>query len=301
MLDSKFFFTLIGLIISVFAICNTNMSPSINEGFWGTPGRALKVMREVHPSKGRAYSVKNNYQSMLGNDKFVSRPSFQGRLSPRFTNTDLGANIRYNLPSYSNQASPSHPLAFGDMAKEGYQDTYGVAKCGKGGVSLGQTSLSAPVPVVSSDINYQTEMKDIYNSDHTTPIISDGLVQVSDMTTINALGQDEQSIVYDRFIYANKKSNGHAQGDFIRGDLAIAPCGGNWFSVHPNPLTDLNRGALNVIGGNGSENADAMASLINATSAGYENIIAGVDINMSNQFSTNTSAGGGDIHITSFA
>ena len=33
MLDSKFFFTLVGLIVAIFAICNINIKPNINEGF----------------------------------------------------------------------------------------------------------------------------------------------------------------------------------------------------------------------------------------------------------------------------
>jgi len=331
MLDSKFFFTLVGLIVAVFAICNTNMSPSINEGFWGNSGspRTVKVIREVHPrgpdgKPGRGgYSLQNNYQSMLGNEKYVSRPSFQGILSPRFSNVDYGANIRYNMPSYANQGSPCDALAMGDMAKEGYHDTRvqsrenvgcnkgscgggcgdgcGVAKCGKGGVSLGgQFSNTAP-PAMSSDPNFQAAMNKIHNFDHTQSVVTDGLVPVGDMTTINALGAVEQPIVYDRYIYANQKSRLYAHGDPIRGDLPITPSGGNWFSVHPHPNIDLNPGAMNVMGGFDNATSRAMAELINATSGGYDKTIAGVDLNMVNQFSTNVSAAGGDIHVTAFA
>ena len=75
------------------------MSPSANEGFNMVP-MTTKVIREVAP-KGSCggYSLQNNAQAMLGHDKFVSYPSFQANLSPRFFNADLGANIRYNTPS----------------------------------------------------------------------------------------------------------------------------------------------------------------------------------------------------------
>jgi hypothetical protein len=314
MLDSKFFFTLVGLIITVFALCNTNMSPAINEGFWGVSmPRTVKVMREVKPNGTGCggYGLQNNYQAMLGSEKFFSNPSFQGLLSPRMDGMfQPGANIRYNMPSYQNTAVPCDSLAMADMAEAKYgnsRENFGgngckpgcsVAKCGKGGVSLGgQASQMAPSHSISSDPNYTAAMDQVYNSDHTIKSIGD-LLPVDNMTTVNSLGEMEQPIVYDRYIYANAKSNLYAQGCPIRGDLAIVPCSGNWFSVHPNPSIDLNPGAMNVMGGNNNDSTKAIGELINATSGGYKTAIAGV--NMSNQFSTNTSALGGDIHVTGF-
>jgi len=294
------------------------MSPSINEGFWGLPGRSVKVMREVHPKGERGYSLENNYLAMLGNDKFVSRPNFQGILAPRFSNTQYGSQINYNMPSYKNQAVPCDSLAMGDMAKENYQDTRenfgcnsgrcgggcgggcGVATCGKDGTSIG-THIAPNAPPISSDPNFTAAMDKIYSSDHTTHTISDGLVSVGDMTTINSDGALEQPLIYDRYIVANLGSNLRAQGDPIRGDLAITPCSGNWFSVHPNLNVDLQAGAMNVMGGNGNETAQAVGKLIYASSGGTDNTIGGVALDMSNQFSTSTSAAGGDIQISTFA
>ena len=314
MLDSKFLFTLVGLIITVFAICNTNMSPSINEGFWGNSGapRGVKVIRDVYPKNGQPFSMPNNsrlHQQTIGHDKFVSNPSFQGILSPRFSNTQYGANIKYNMPSYNNLASPCDPLSMGNMVKEGYCNKggcgsgcgggCGVAKCGKGGVSIGgETSLSAP-QALSSDPNYQSALEQIHNSDHTIPVIPSGSLPVGDMTTLNSLGVDAQPIVYDRYIYANQKSRLYAQADPIRGDLPIKPNVGNWFNVSVTPGIDLNPGAMNVMGGATNETTQAIGDLINVSSGGYDNTIAGM--NMSNQFSTMTSAAGGDVQISAFA
>jgi hypothetical protein len=323
MLDSKFFFTLIGLIVTVFAICNTNMSPAINEGFWGLPQRKIRVVKEVHPIDANGnptcggYSLQNNYQAMLGNKKFLSYPNFQTSPPPRFSNVQYGSNIRYNMPSYANQASPCEP--FGDMAKESYRGGNarenfcasgtcgggcnggcGVAKCGKGGVSLGGSS-SAPSASISHDPNFTTAMNQIRDSEYNTDIISDGLSAVGDMTTINSSGEVENPIIYDRLMYANQSSRLYAQGDPIRGDLAIAPHGGNWFSVHPNPAIDLQTGALNVMGGFDNSNSKAIAELVSASSAGYQTTIGGIDINMANSFETSLHNGGGDIQVTSFA
>ena len=292
MLDSKFFFTLVGLVIAVFAICNTNMSPAVSEGFWNGPSRTVKVMREVHPqgSTCGGYSLQNNYQAMLGNDKFYSQPNFQGLLSPRMNGgTDYGANIRYNLPSYKNQGVPYDALGMADMAKEGYENTHGgggVPSCGKGGVSLDeQLSMNAPQPI-STD------------SDHTTHDISDGLLAVGDMTTINAAGQVDMPHVYDRYIYANRQSRLRSQGDHIRGDLGIVPCSTGWFQVSVSPNIDLHQGAMNVLGGPDNGTARALGELQYVTSGGYQTTSGGV--NMANQFATTLGAGMADVHVQSF-
>jgi hypothetical protein len=289
MLDSKFFFTLIGLVVAVFAISNTNMSPSISEGFWGNPGRTLKVHREVHPSGSTSTCggspLQNNYQSMLGNDKFVSKPNWQGMLSPRFSNVDYGANIKYNMPSYQNLGSPCEPLGLADMARENYQEDYGcdkgrggcgVASCGKGGV--GQVSSAS--------------------SDHTQHVNSSGLVAVGDMTTINSDGAPGQQIIYDRYIFANRNSRLRAMGDPIRGDLPIVPRLTGWFNVAVNPNIDLHQGAMNVLGGTSNETSRSMAELHYATSGGYDTTIGGV--NMANEFASSVSGGMGDIQVTAF-
>jgi hypothetical protein len=293
MLDSKFLFTLVGLIITVFAICNTNMSPSVNEGFWGIPQRAVKVIREVNPNKPNGYSLHNNYHSStIGHEKFYSNPSFQGILEPRMGNVSYGSNITYNMPDYKNLAVPCDSLAMADMATEKYKNSVENYGCNS------NTSMTPP-KVTSSSQEYENEMNSLYDSEHSTGVLSDGLMAVGDMTTIDALGQVSQPIVYDRYIYANLSSRLASQGDMIRGDLAITPNVGTWFNVSANPNIDLQTGALNVMGGYDNESARQMASLVNTSSGGFDTTIGGID--MQNQFGTMTSAAGGDIQISSFA
>ena len=128
MLDSKFFFTLVGLIIAVLAVCNTSFTPSTNEGFGGLPSRAVRVETEVYPTglsnSHQGFGVSNNYQTSPGDLKFFKQPNYQSLLSPRSAPLNYGANINYNMPSYENQAIPSDPMALGDMAKQPHRIKY---------------------------------------------------------------------------------------------------------------------------------------------------------------------------------
>ena len=202
---------------------------------------------------------------------------------------DYGANIRYNLPSYKNQGVPCDALGMADMAKEGYENT-SENFCSKGGVSLGgQVSMNDP--------DYADAMNKIYDSDHTTHAISDGLLPVGDMTTINDEGQVKTHAVYDRLIFANSRSKLRGHADLIRGDLAIVPqpiCS----IVSANPNIDLHQGAMNVLGGFDNGTARALRELQYATSGGYNTTFGGVD--MANEFATTLGAGMADVNVTAF-
>jgi hypothetical protein len=63
------------------------------EYFGSLPPMTTKLNREIL-TNGNSYSVSGNYQSTL---------------APRFINTNIGANIRYHLPSESHMASPTTP------------------------------------------------------------------------------------------------------------------------------------------------------------------------------------------------
>jgi Family of unknown function (DUF5850) len=113
----------------------------------------------------------------------------------------------------------------------------------------------------------------------------------------------KQTITYDRYIFANKKSRLRGMADPIRGDLAIIPMSGNWFapSVHPN--IDLHAGSLNVMGGSDNENSHKVARLIYETSGGANSAIGGIDISQRNTATTQMSSGGGgndNVIVTAF-
>ncbi len=78
-------------------------------------------------------SVNNN----VTNENYVSYPSFQSNISPRFSSLDYGANIRYNFPSVENQGVPLDPLSMGKIVSEEVQEDFPVT-CGVGGNNEGQ-------------------------------------------------------------------------------------------------------------------------------------------------------------------
>ena len=280
MLDSKFFFTLIGLIIAIFAVCNTSFTPSINEGFGGLPSRSVRVETEVYPgglSKcQQGFTVSNNYQaSHAGDLKFFKQANYQSALSPRGASPNYGANISYNMPSYEYQGVPSDPMALGDMAKQGYSKENNV------------NNMPTSVPV-----NTYGDYGDVSD-----------MLPVSDMgqVGVGSDGKPHNAIVYERYVYANKKSRLQSLGCYIRGDNAIPPQPKmGWFNVAVEPHIDLNSGALNVIGGE-NPSTRALANLF-AVSSGNSNAgkyVGGVE--MSQNYSTGLSGGmGRDVNLTSF-
>lgn len=280
MFDSKFVITLLGLIVAVFAISNMNAAKvaSITEAFGMNPSRVWKVDRITASSpeaakKGDFYSVPGTYQAIL---------------NPRFSNVDYGANIRYNMPSYENQASPCNPLTFGNMVKENYG-------CGSSAPNSFNPSVKATEPGFAAG-NYNDVLDSVY-SNASYPEASSTL-PVGDMTTINADGESVQPIIYDRYIYANRNSRLRSQGDPIRGDLPIVPSGGDWFRPSVHPSIDLQQGALSVIGGNQNETSNALSELIYSASGNAATIIGGVD--MSTQFAARAGGGMNDVTITAF-
>jgi hypothetical protein len=84
-----------------------------------------------------------------------------------------------------------------------------------------------------------------------------------------------QPLIYDRFIYANKKSRLSGMGDFFRGDLPIMPAQGNWFIPSATPHIDLRDGAMNVLGGQYNENSLDLANMKYKLTSGVHNIHAG--------------------------
>jgi hypothetical protein len=82
-----------------------------------------------------------------------------------------------------------------------------------------------------------------------------------DMCNVNMLGSESQPVIYDRVMYSNIRSRNRGQGDYIRGDLMIAPDnykpngGGHpqWFQVSAKPERDLNPGCMEHLFGRKEE------------------------------------------------
>jgi hypothetical protein len=85
-----------------------------------------------------------------------------------------------------------------------------------------------------------------------------------------------QPIIYDRYIYAPKKSRLYRYGDPIRGDLAIAPLSGSWFIPSSTPTLDLREGAINVMSGQYNETSNSLSEMKYKLSGGTYNVAAGM-------------------------
>lgn len=344
MLSGKFFFTLVGIVLAILAICNFDFSSQpIIENWGGNPAFTVTAMPVAVSNNGKATSFSGNYfdpGSLRGSGKFVSVPSYQAVLSPRFSNVQYGANIRYNMPDRENLAAPCNPLTFGDMAKENYvpqtrenhapqtRENYSCGtgqcgssegqSCGKGGYGLGHKVAGGyELPVGYANGNFN-QVYDTLHLEGKTPeesVVSrpcndnpvSASLPVGTMTTMDALGNPEQFVVMNRLMNTNMKSRQRALGDPIRGDLAITPCQQGWFSVYPTINVDLNPGALGAVGGHqvGESNSKLMELLINA-SGGSRTTFGGVDFadaprtNMTPQYGAALSAASTDVMVTAF-
>lgn len=274
MLDKNILFlaSLIGAVLFI-----QGKKKELKERFGMLPSRTVKVERVAA----------NSRQAMEKGDVY-SVPNYQANIAPRFSNVGYGAHIKYNLPSKTNMASPSDPLTYKDMVKENYS-------C--------QKKMKQPVlPPDYAAGNYNKEIRSL-----TETYDDSSMLPVQDMSnvTVNELGEEmPQTIQYDRYIYANRRSRLRSQGDPIRGDLPIVnvphngPGSGDWFKPAVAPNIDLQQGSLAVMGGFDGEQQQKLASLINSSSGGTETTIAGV--NMTHEKDLSMSAGLADVNVTAF-
>jgi hypothetical protein len=199
----------------------------------------------------------------------------------------------------------------------------GPVSCVPGGAELGYRAPPTPVFDYANG-NYQDVLNDVYSKPNSLKAMHNNL-PVGDMTTINALGVEDQPIVYDRYIYANRNTRLRKGGDPIRGDLPIVPEQTGWFRPSVQPNIDLQQGAMNVLGGINNETSKQLADLIYTTSGRSETAIGGVNmmgevgnpgltsysnrrtginnlarVNGGNQYNTSLSAGNGDVLVTAF-
>lgn len=299
MLDSKFLFTLVGLIVAVMAICKTNFNPSIQENFWSNSGAPRQAIAQAIKTngKGKSWSIKGNTQSMLGSGKFVSYPSFQSNLSPRFSSTGYGPYINYDAPAYKYQGVPHQPIGYGDMVKEDYSCGGCDTGCSTGNCQTSGNSTGLPGSGVAApkEVDYISAANKMYEK-HGEETMSS--LPISSMETVGIDGNTEQVLNLNRYMFANQKSRLAALGCPLRGDLPIANCSTGWFSPAVNPSIDLKTGFMNVAGGNHNETANSLAELQYAVSGGVKKISSGVDLG--NEFASTLGAGQTDINVTAF-
>lgn len=290
--------------------------------------------------KGQFFSVPGSYQAML-NPRFsnvdyganirYNMPSYENRAAPC---NPLGyASNPLTFASMVNNVKENYKpsLNSGATVRENYGSTSCsggscVPDCRKGGAPIsfhGGAPLTEPA---YADGNFNKVNESVYSNpkfnlrgdtsydDRKTKYCGGGddngqvslssMLPVRDMTSINVDGDIVQPIVYDNYMFAPKKSRLAGLGDPVRGDLAIAPCNTGWFQVSVQPNIDLQRGALNVLGGINNEQGKSIADLVYKTSGNAETAIGGVDmanhVNMTTMFGGGLTAGNTDVNVSAF-
>jgi hypothetical protein len=264
-------------MLSVIAICNFDKKKNIVEGLGMLPSMAMKPVAVAQNTAVKGHP-------------FFAVQNFQAQLTPRFSNTDYGANIRYNLPNEKNLAARQNdPLMMGSAVREDFETP---VKCGAGGA--GTPFMARPVMQSGFAAGNFNEVTNEARSSM-DPVTTDQ-IPVGDMTTVSPTGEMEQTIVYDRMIVANRNSRLRSQGDWIRGDLPICMNQTGWFQVSANPVLDLNQGALNALAGPDNGSTQAMTAFMN-DSVGTTTVAG---MNLSNQQLASIGAGMNDVSVSAF-
>ena len=335
MFDTKFIVTLTALVVAVIAICNfDNKKVTTFEGYMGlVPGGVTKTNLVAAPNKMSAVrgqftslpgfgtntatiAALNGETSGLYKGDFFSVPgTFQAAISPRFANTNFGANITYNRPAMKNMAAPCDPLMYGKMAKENFttKEDYGCGTCNNGlscakGGEPG--AFHGGAPLMDSDYtagNYQSVMDSARGSNESSEGVN--MLPVDTMATVDANGEEQMPIMYERFMVANRDSRNRGQGDPIRGDLPIVPCNTGWFQVSATPNLMLQQGAMNVLAGETNEVTQALSELMFASSGNTSTTIAGANlatmrnvgnVNQSTMFGVGQNQAQATVNVTAF-
>lgn len=264
--DNKFLATLIGISLAFLAANNFKNNDDIQENYLGTlPSFTTKVVKDV------------KHVPKQSSDMYMVPGTYQSNLAPRFSNTNYGANIKYNIPCRNVLATPETPVPMISVEETlQLQPNVGEGFCGQSNPKENQMRAQA-----SYDPTEYPDVQSMIPSE-----------------TMDSFGESAQPIVYDRHVYANRNSRLRSQGDPIRGDLPIVPRSTGWFRPSAQPQIDLQQGALNVIAGLSNETTQKMNELITASSGGAVTVNAGVP--MSQLYSQDLCAGQSDLLVTAF-
>ena len=261
--------TLIVLVVGAVAFTKMDMTPTTVEGLGMLPARSLKSMPSFKPTGS------DSHMEMTGTYFYQPTPGFQANLSPRFSNVDYGANIRYNLPSTRHMATPRHPLGQNapraNNAARRQQPRAPMS--GRKAANMVRENYGHNTSTMPHESSYATSLQSAYDG-HKQAVVSS--VPVGDLTAITPAG-DVQGVAYNNLIYANLQNTRlRAQGDKIRGDLPIVPCETGWFRPSVNPTVDLEQGAMYVLGGLDNQVTTDMARLLHKDT--YQSTIAGMQL-----------------------
>ena len=224
------------------------------------------------------YAAPNNQSlgaGMVTSNDYVSYPQFNQSTPQQSPSLNLPSQIRYNPPSLNNmgitsayQSDSNHLYNGMDYANlvEGYRQDIKTGVPNPEEMKDGRNRISGSLTNSDSYLEALKQGNKSYSGNSESAPVSS--LPLSDMDS--SLGDDpdaENTMIYDRYIYANGRNGGwrassSGSSDLIRGDLAVNvdPCQKGWFQSSLTPA-DLRRGALTVISGPSGDSNNTAAQL----------------------------------------
>lgn len=282
------------------------VSQSLNPTIGTSQVNASMAREEVKTNPAlQAASLYENYQSNkdVGNEPVAGFPvytvpgTYQADLSPRFNSVGLNSFVKYNLPAEENLASyAKDPLTMNPPRTTSTEGYCGGGSCGMPQRQSARSESYAPMdlanmvekPVVREDFK-SIESSNTADQAKMRQKLAEMGAKVADKLPVQPMSgshpNDKEPIYYnaDRYIFALQKSRLYGQADFIRGDIPIVPTLPNsdtssnvWFRPSVIPRTDLNAGALGVIGGTYNTTQQQLLELMARSSGGSRPVINGV-------------------------
>lgn len=279
------------------------------------PARGSMVPQQI-PASGKV-------DPLMGSGQFFSTPGFQANLSPRFDNNGYGAYINYNRPDQAYLGSPVDPLDAdrdGPSGIQGLQENYQAPSrenygssgsqatnppsCGKGGYGFAANlagGYEVPAGYVNGNKNQVYDSLPgvvVSNACGGPPGGSSSDVPTGTITMTDDAGHPVQYLTQDRYMFTTKKSRLWGLGDMIRGDLAVTPNFYGNFDTYPVIASDVNRGALAAMAGEGAVDP-RMVKLIGQATGGVNPPIAGTP-NMAGSINGAVAGNCSDVFLTAF-
>ena len=242
--------------------------------------RIQQISGDVNASIARS-AMRENYQnsypslgsSAVTTNDYVSYPGFNQTIPLQSPSLDLGRNILYNPPSLNKmgiseayQSRVERPLSsvehYTNVVKEGYGCAQSTFNDQPPAYSVQATGLPKSGFVANGKSFNEALDKGNGKSDS-------GFLAESSILPLGTMesAAGNNVMLFDRPMYSGTRTGGWRQGgrgdsDLIRGDLAVCvdPCQKGWFQSSLKPA-DLRLGALQQIGGSGSEQFNTVAAL----------------------------------------
>lgn len=261
MFDSKFIFTLVGLIVAVLAICKFNIG-NTSEQFMGI-NKMKSVAKDMRPYHNHATQAMRNRETRSGksfchnNISFVSDPEYkQAGTATANLNKGLSTTTYHGKKaSGADMANQVENFFMPGSSPEEYSGEY--------------ASMNTSGPVVTGEYAGTT-----FGANAGPQSLPAGNMSDPSMEVDLATGQ---VVTYTRQVYANQGGRNRDKGDPIRGDLPIVPRQGDWFVPSANPQLDLRRGGANMLFG-ATEAGNKLNELITVSSNGTDTTVGGANV-----------------------